>query len=271
MLLRKFCLPRNIFQFSRVIRPDLVNKTFQQCRFQSIKRPIIRESQFLAQFVPNYFPDKKELILDDGFKIESDYSGRSNEELVQIFERLSFHCDAMQSLISEEKYDPIVNAVLEKLPEMSDEEVVKILADLTRFPMCPTPRAHNYSELWNKIDDECWTRSKHWRFPFLLKIMNAYYRLGINRISSFNTKALLKMASKSHLLSPRMLVELMFYQSIIRHEDVPMYTIEAQVMKSLDEFNIDELGIIGLAFFKREAKILNTGLLTKFYWKVRLN
>lgn len=268
MFLRKFCLPRNFSQFSRVFRPDLVNKTFQQCRFESVNRPIIRESQFLAQFVPNYFPEKKEVILDDGFIIESDYSGRSKEELVQIFERLSYHCSAMESSISEEKYDPIVNAVLAKLPEMSDDELLKILVDLTRFPLCKTPRAHNFSELWNKIDDECWDRSRRWRYPLLLKIMSAYYRLGLNRISSFNTKALLRMSAKCDQLSPQMLVELMFYQSIIRHEDVPMYTIEAQVSKSFNEFNIDELGIIGLAFFKREAKIVNVGLLIKFYWKV---
>jgi hypothetical protein len=219
--------------------------------------------------VPNYFPEHKTVILDDGFKIESDYSGKSTEEMVQTFERLSYHCNAMQSLISEEKYDPIVNAVIQKLPDMNDEEIVKVFVDLTRFPLCITPRAHNYADLWNKIDDEFWERSKYWRFPLLLKIMSLYYRLGLNRISAFNTKCMLKMARKIEEMSPQMLVELMFYQSIIRHKDVPMYTIEKQVMNLFDQFNIDELGIIGLAFFKRESKILNPQLIDKLYEKVR--
>lgn len=270
MLLRKFCLPRNFLRISRVLRPDLVNKNFQQVRFESIKTKKYREAEFLAQFVPNYWPNKNETILDDGFKIQNNYSDKSPEEMVKIFERLSLHCHAMDSSISEVQYDPIVNAVIEKMPEMTDDEVVKVLADLTRFPQSSSPRAHNYSELWNKIDDECWTRSKYWKFATLLKVMNAYYRLGINKVSAFNKKALLKIAGKIEHVPPRMLVEFMFYQSIIRHKEVSMYLIERRVKEFINEFDIDELGIIGLAFFKREAKILDSELLDKFYERVRL-
>lgn len=268
MLLRRVCLPRNFLKLSRYLRPDLGIKSVQQCRFESSQKPVVRESNFLSQFLPNYWPEPNEKYLNEEFcKIEDDYSKKSTEEVIKAFESLSYHCQTIQSYISEEKYNPLVNAVLEKLPDMTDEELIKILFDLTRFPRA-SPRSHNFSELWNKIDDECWIRSKNWRFPLLLKVMNAYFRLGINKISAFNTKAMLKMSAKLDKIPSKMLVEFMFYQSIIRHKEVPMYTIEARVNELFNEFTLDEIGIIGLAFFKREAKILNNSLLDRFYEKV---
>lgn len=146
-----------------------------------------------------------------------------------------------------------------------------MLVDLTRFPKLPSPKSRNYSELWNAIDHECWERSKYWRFPLLLKVMNAYYRLGINRISNFNRKALLKMSSKIDKLEPQALVEMMFYQCIIRSQEVPMYTIEARLVEIIRDLTLNEIGIIGLAFFKRESKIYNTKLLDMMYERVSID
>lgn len=154
---------------------------------------------------------------------------------------------------------------------MTDDEVIKVLVDLTRFPALKSPKSRNYSELWNSIDQECWNRSRHWRYPLLLKIMNAYYRLGINRISQFNRKALLKMSGKIDQLEPQALVEMMFYQCIIRNQEVPMYTVEARLPELIRDLSVNEIGIIGLAFFKRESKIYNTLLLDMIYERVSMD
>lgn len=115
-MFRKVCLPRNFFQISRILRPDLVHKTLQQIRHDSTNSPIFKESQLLSQFVPNYWPEKNFVQLDDNFKIENDYSDRTTEEVLQAYERLSYHCNAMDSPITEEKYDPLIKAVIDKLP-----------------------------------------------------------------------------------------------------------------------------------------------------------
>ena len=79
------------------------------------------------------------------------------------------------------------------------------------------------------------------------------------------------MSRKVDVMEPRMLVEMMFYQSIIRQKDVPMYNIEARFAQILDELTIDEIGIVCLAFFKREAKLLDNVCINNIYMKVSSN
>lgn len=269
MLLKRVCLLRNFPNLKYAARPNLVFNYHLPCRWLATERKRVGETQFIAQFVPNYMPKGKDILLDDGFEIENDYSNRTTDEVVGVFEKLSHYCASMQSSISEEKYDPIVKAVIQKLPDMNDEELMKVLVDLTRFPHPSSPKERNFSELWNCIDDQLWLKLNYWKFPDILKAMNAYYRLGMNKISPFNSKAILKITRKVEDLPPSMLVEAMFYQSIIRHDDVQMYNVESRFYQIIDELDINEIGIMCIAFFKREAKILNEKLLSRIYQRVR--
>lgn len=268
MLFRRVCLLRYFSYLKYVTRPHLATYHLSQCRWLATEGKRLGETKYIAQFVPNYMPNRRDWLLDDGFEVEADYSNRTTDEIVGVFEKLSHYCAAKESKISEEQYDPIVKAVIQKLPDMNDEELMKVLVDLTRFPPNATPRDRNFSDLWNSIDDQLWAKLKHWRFPEILKAMNAYYRLGINKISPFNNKGILKITRKVNDLPPSMLVEAMFYQTIIRHEEVPMYNVEKRFDQILDKLDLNEIGIMSIAFFKREAKILNIDLLSRIYQRV---
>lgn len=266
-MLRKVCLYRNLSRFSSFLRSDLLSRQAQNAYCTSLEQKNT-ERNFIAQFVPNYSPPNKTFIRGDLVKFENDYSGKEAGELVFIFENMSHYCDAMGESIADEKYTPIVKALIKNLPEMTDEEVKRVLINLTRFPPPKTVREANFEDLWSGIDEECWRRCSHWKMQELLRTMHSFYRLGLSRFSKFNHKAILKMTTKIMKLDAPLLVEIMFYQTIIRHKDVPMYNVEARFMELFDQLSLVEVSIICLAFFKREAKILNTDLLDKIYNKV---
>lgn len=261
----------NFRQISRVLRHNLLTNRSQRCsQLSSVPLTKLRrsnESSFIAQFVPNYIHNEKFILDQNAFKIEENYSNKSKDELINIFEELTYHCAKMESNITEGKYLPIIEAVTQNFSEMTDDEVVKVLVDLTRCPSLPA-RDAKFNYIWRKFDDECWERCKYWKWPQLLKVTNVFYKLGINRNSHFTHKALIKLSRKIELLPPRILVEMMFYQSIIRHKDVPMYNIETRFNEVLGDLSLDEIGIICLAFFKTESKILNSELINKIYERV---
>jgi hypothetical protein len=228
------------------------------------------ETKFIAQFIPNYVGQQNEKFIFNHnlFKIEDDYSEKSVQEMLDIFEELSCYCEKMEIKLSREEYKGLIEALISKLPQMSDEEICKVLVNLTKFPSEDNLKAKNFCELWNQLDSECWMRSKFWKSEELLKYMYIFYKLGLSKTSKFKHKALLKLARKTDDLEPRMLVEMMFYQSFIRHKDVSMYNIEARFNQIFNKLNINEIGIVSLAFFKREAKLLKEELIEKVYRRV---
>lgn len=267
------CLSRNFNKILRFWGLNSSQKQLQQWRWvSSIPETKVvrgRESQFISQFVPHYAQKEKFILNQNIFKLEDDYKEKSADQISDVFEELSYECEQNGNSLTDGKYDKIIDSVIHKLPEMNDDQVVKILVDLYRFPLLDY-KSSKYHELWNAIDSQCWERSRHWRYQQLLKVMNAWYRIGITKNSKFNHKALMKLSRRLDELPPRVLVEMMFYQSIIRHKDVPMYYVESRLENVLDDLTIDELGIVSLAFFKTESKMINGALMNRIYRRVSL-
>ena len=274
-MLLKFSFTKYIFnQFSRVSRHNSSFKEIQTCRWMcTIPKPKVirgKEAMFIAQFVPQYIQKQKFLENQNIFTVEENYQQKTSDEICNVFEELSFYCEHANESLTDGKYDNIIDSLISKLPEMNDEQIVKILVDLYRFPLLDY-KSQKYTELWNSLDDQCWERSKYWRWAQLLKVMNAWYQIGITKNSKFNHKALMKLSRKLDEIPPRVLVEMMFYQSLIRHKDVPMYYVESRLEKILDDLTIDEIGIVCLAFFKTESKLINGALLNRIYQRVSFN
>ncbi|KAG5684956.1 hypothetical protein PVAND_014162 [Polypedilum vanderplanki] len=270
-MFRKVCLQNNFSKFSLLFRSNLLIEHNQKCVQASTIIPTekkkIRESVFLAQFVPNYVKEER-LILDQNiFKIEENYNDKTPSEIVDIFKELSYHGLKMEKRVMDPEFEPIIKAVIENIKKMTDEEIVQILVDLTRFHGTP-PGEPKYYEFWSQIDDNCWDRYRTWKWPMLLKVMNVFYKLGINRSSKYCHKALIKLSRKIDLLPPRILVEMMFYQSVIRHKDVPMFDVEVRLNQVIDDLTVDEIGIVCLSFFKTETKIRDQNILIKIYKRV---
>lgn len=93
------------------------------------------ETEFNYKFVNNYetikSTDKQERRQ---FQLEENYKEKSTSELVQTFEDLSYHCQQTQTCISEEKFNGLIQQLIARLKDFDDEQVMKIIFDLNRFP-----------------------------------------------------------------------------------------------------------------------------------------
>lgn len=71
-------------------------------------------------------------------------------------------------------------------------------------------------------------------------------------------------------LTPKQLVQMMFYANTSRKflPILPMYEIEQEISSYYNDFNIKELGIVSLGFFKTQTPIRNQELIKKLYSSV---
>lgn len=79
--------------------------------------------------------------------------------------------------------------------------------------------------------------------------------------------ALVKICRRVDRLTPKELVEAMFYLGICRKKGILMMEVETRFVEVFDSLDVNEIGIICLAFFKTESKIHTPGLLDLIYEK----
>lgn len=74
-------------------------------------------------------------------------------------------------------------------------------------------------------------------------------------------------------LPTKQFLHLMFLAGTCRrwHPSINMYNVEYTLEQCLDELSIDEVAIVGAAFFKTQSKIHSTSLLDKIYVKLICN
>lgn len=68
-------------------------------------------------------------------------------------------------------------------------------------------------------------------------------------------------------LTPKQLVQMMFYANTSRKfsPTISMFDIEQEICSYYNDFNIKELGIVALGFFKTQTPIRNQELVSKLY------
>lgn len=68
-------------------------------------------------------------------------------------------------------------------------------------------------------------------------------------------------------MTPKQLVQMMFYANTSRKflPTLPMYDIEQEICSYYNDFNIKELGIVSLGFFKTQTPIRNQELVKNLY------
>lgn len=100
----------------------------------------------------------------------------------------------------------------------------------------------------------------------LLRVCNLWFNLRLSKVGQFTGKALGKICRRVDKLPSKALVETCFYLTQWRKE-LPMISIESRFSQIFDELNIDEIGIVCLAFFKTESKLQRNELIDKLYDK----
>jgi hypothetical protein len=224
------------------------------------------ETKFNYDFIRKHEPIKYfEEESANSFKLEESYDDKSCDEMVRAFEALSYHCEKTESLLSDDEYDKFVKVLIEKSNEFNDEQLIKVLSDLERFPN-KNYFTKNLSELWIRLDGICTRKTSDWNQTMLLKVCSLMLRLNLTKTGDFTRKALIKICRRCDRLSAKDLVEAMFYQTICR-KDINMLDVEGRFLTLFKEFNINEIGIICLAFFKTEKRMSTNLLIDKIYDK----
>lgn len=227
------------------------------------------EIAFNIQFVQTFEPLIKNVIeckQIENFEWDVNSSGKSTEELVNAFEALSHHCGHTETRMSDDRFDVFIEQLVRSLQDLSDDQLIKVLTDLERFPQAETTYSKNFHELWQRLDEVCVDRVKGWNQQMLLKMCNLWMKIHLSKIGKFSEKALTKVCRRIDRLSPKDLVEAMFYVTICRSV-VVMADVESRFFQIFDRLNINEIGIMCLAFFKTEKRVRMFELIDKIYNK----
>lgn len=264
-------LKLNLTRLSRVLTPILRLKQTEKF-LHTTNRCLVKKYQNVENdFAYNFL--KKHAIVEEKsdsslseFKLEENFANKTSIELIECFENLSHHCSITESCISNDKFDSFVKELIKIIPQLNDEEIIRVLSDLSRFP--PTPNAHskNFYNLWSELDVVCNERIKLWKFSELLRVAQLWYTLGLCRTGEYTWNAIRKISRRFHKLTGKQLVETMFYLNLCR-KSLQMFDIEAKFLEVLDELNINEIGIVSIAFFKTESKIRNFKLIESLFHK----
>lgn len=232
-----------------------------------IKKFKHKETELTYKFIQKYDPiiignEQKQ----NEFKLEASYSGKSNDELLEAFEALSFHCARTNSCISNDEYDGIAQQLILKAPTLTDDQLMKVLSDMERFPETDNTYSKNFHGLFTTLDYVCCQRVRDWSHPTLLKFCNLWMKLNLSKVGDFTGRALIKICRRIDRLPAKALVETMFYLSICR-KAIVMSDVESRFFKVFDELDINEIGIMCLAFFKTETRVRTFELIARIYDK----
>lgn len=257
------CLKRligsNINQF-------VSKKSLHVSTISCVKKYLHAETDFIYKFVPNY--ENVEISeCKETFKLRENYEGNSKEELIEDFEAFSHFCADTETCMSDTAYNDFIKALVDQVPSFSDDQLSQVLAILQRFPQTKNTHSNNFHQLWKKLDWTCHERCTEWKHQTILKFCNLWFKLYLTKVSDFTGKGITKILRRVDRLPASALVETMFYLTVCRNKLESMAAIESRFLEVFDQLSIDEIGIVGLAFFKTESRIQQPELTIKIYDK----
>ncbi|OXU28448.1 hypothetical protein TSAR_016738 [Trichomalopsis sarcophagae] len=94
-----------------------------------------------------------------------------------------------------------------------------------------------------------------WSTEEILLSNDHFYKLRMARYVEFTWHRLRKLGSKPRKMTPANLVQYVFFMRMNRKMPIRPYEIKYRVEQHFDNFTIEELTIIALAFSKYEALI----------------
>lgn len=201
---------------------------------------------------------------------ESNWPNKNNAELTNSFKNLAIYCKSKEVVISDTRLDHIVDAVCYRCFNFSDDELENVLYYLGAFPETATINDRNFLELWSAFDDACVARLSNWDIDKLLEIADLWYRLHLSKTINFTFYMLRKIERKAKKLTPAQLVRVMFHINLFRKSVIDMMNFELNLSNSIENLNIDEIGIISMGFFKTQTKIVNKALISNIYHKTMM-
>lgn len=211
---------------------------------------------------------KTQELSESEFKLfcdETNWASKSDEELVDSFKRLAVYCELQNINLSDARFDLIVDALCYRCFKFTDQHLENVLKYLGAFPETVTINDRNFVELWSALDDTCVERVTEWKTDKMLEIADLWYRLRLSKLIKFTFSMLRKIERRAKKLTPMELVQTMFHINLFRKRVIDMMKFEINFAESIDHLSIDEIGIVGMGFFKTQTKFVNLSLVTNIY------
>lgn len=248
-----------------------LSTTFRSVENEYAHAVLEKNPVYSTTLAPKDYLDETERISDDEFQrmITKDWHNESAESVFVSFKKLSLYCSKKGVSVQEEMFDGLFRTMGLKCPQLSDDDLIGILACLRLWP-AEKASSRNYVELWNTVDKECSLRMKKWDRNKLLLVADHWYVLHLGRLSEFMWHCTVRLSRRPEKLTPAQLVQCVFYINIRRKfpPRISVYDFEYSLAKCLDQLTVDELGILAMGFFKSEKPITSQTLLTELIRRI---
>nr|XP_019530042.2 uncharacterized protein LOC109401889 [Aedes albopictus] len=196
----------------------------------------------------------------------SDWKAYSTREVLDWFHRVADICKQEGMRVSDERFDGFVEAMVGRMVELTDEEIVEVLHLLARIgPETPAVDTRNFMELWNAADRVCLARVPKWNTEKLLYMADQWYPLKVAKIGKFVGKAMWKISTRLRKLPRDQLVRAVFYINLTRTPVENMIDIEFNLKNNFFDFEIDDIAILCMGFFKTATPVRSVELIERIY------
>lgn len=219
-----------------------------------------------------YKIDSKDYKLDLKFAdnlLNNDFVNKDYYNLQNDF--ITLLSNQVPDLVTDKRFEQLCRCLLNEIKNLTDEQLINVLRGMLFWPNEELNEL--FFEICKELDNICLQRCKYWGIERCLFAMDHFYRLNVIRYSEFVWVSIGRLSNKISKLPTKQFLHLMFLAGTCRrwHPSINMYNVEYTLEQCLDELSIDEVAIVGAAFFKTQSKIHSTSLLDKIYVKLICN
>ncbi|XP_053699081.1 uncharacterized protein LOC128746053 [Sabethes cyaneus] len=199
------------------------------------------------------------------FEPETNWCALSERDLIHQFRQIVELCRRDELLISDDRFDGFVASLVNRTTKFSDDDLVELLQLLVGLGPTPKVNTRNFLEIWQALDKECLSRVSGWDTDKLLYVADQWYPLRLAKIGKFVNKVVWKISNRLRKLTKDQLVRTMFYINVVRTPLENMVDIEINWKQNFYLFEIDDVAILCMGFFKTETPIRSTELIERIY------
>lgn len=204
----------------------------------------------------------------------------------------SYCCDPER--LNDPKFVILCEFLIEKIPELTDEQLMNTLKILTLWPRIEDGNDDLFYRLCKAVDDHLCQRGALWDRNKMLLVIDHFHRLGVINFSSYSWKNLGKLCRNPERLfvcplitkfriiinyqdiplvfrlTPSQLVQTLFLVMCNRkwHPGVDHFKWEDALANNIYELSVEEATIVALGFFKTNKRITNHSLLNALIMKL---
>lgn len=196
---------------------------------------------------------------------EKTWSGKSYDFIVESFQTIANYSKKNQITISDERFDLLIDVIIDNLMKFSDEQVLTIFRNLTIFPETDSINSRNFIEIWSALDDVCVDRIKNWDVEQLLYVADLWYALRLAKTCKYTWQMQKRIDRKLKKLPSHQLVQTMFYVNLCRKPVLDMFHLEFNFNSTIDQMSLGEISVMAMGFFKTETPLRNQILISEIY------